>query len=192
MEQHNSNEAELLNILLSSPLIRQIFELLKEEPLCEYYIGAGCIAQTVWNHRFGKAFDYGIKDIDFVYYDERDLSLEAEEQVIQNIRTLLEPTGKEIDCKNQARVHLWYESKFGLKLEQYTSLEAAIATWPTTASAIGIRPVEGSYKICAPYGLDDLLAGVIRPNKKLITKEIYDNKSNQWKLKWDELEIVSW
>lgn len=192
MTLQKSNNEILIDILTKSPLINQIFNALDNYDDYEYFIGAGCIAQTVWNHKYGKPYDYGIKDIDFVYFNDSDLSLEAENRTVERIKKLLEPSCKEIDCKNQARVHLWYELKFGIKLAPYISLEDAISSWPTTASAMGVRRSGNTYKICAPYGLDDLLSGVIRANKKLITEDIFINKSSKWKEKWTDLVVIPW
>jgi len=42
-----------------------------------WYLGAGCVAQTIWNRAHGKAPGADILDYDLVYYD-RDLSEERE------------------------------------------------------------------------------------------------------------------
>ncbi|WP_366151287.1 nucleotidyltransferase family protein [Lysinibacillus sphaericus] len=66
-------------------------------------------------------------------------------------------------------------------------------SWPTTATALGIRKEQnGLYKIYAPYQLDDLFSMVVRPNKLLVTKEIFENKANKWREKWPKLQIVHW
>lgn len=58
---------------------------------------------------------------------------------------------------------------------------------------MGIRKEQnGLYKIYAPYQLDDLFSMVVRPNKLLVTKEIFENKANKWKEKWPKLQIVPW
>lgn len=46
--------------------------------LPDWYLGAGCIAQTVWNARHGFDLTFGIKDDDLVYCDPDDLTAEAE------------------------------------------------------------------------------------------------------------------
>src|SRR5260370_40606051 len=63
-----------------------------------------------------------------------------------------------LDVKNEARVHLWYEEKFGYPIPPYRSTAAAIATFPTTATSIGVRWCGGRLECCAPYGLDDLFS----------------------------------
>jgi uncharacterized protein len=58
--------------------------------------------------------------------------------------------------KNEARVHLWCEERFGDAIKPYLSSAGAIATFPTTATAIGVRRICGKFECCAPFGLDDL------------------------------------
>jgi hypothetical protein len=52
--------------------------------------------------------------------------------------------------------HLWYEDRFGYSIKPYLSSAAAIATFPTTATAVGVRRICGKLECCAPFGLDDL------------------------------------
>jgi hypothetical protein len=54
-----------------------------------------------------------IKDYDVFYFDDEDLSWEAEDTVIQRSKVLFEDLDVAIEIKNQARVHLWYEQRFG-------------------------------------------------------------------------------
>jgi hypothetical protein len=51
------------------------------------------------------------------------------------VNLLVATLGGVHDVKNEARVHLWYERRFGRHLEPYRSTGDAIATWPTTASS---------------------------------------------------------
>ncbi|MGG3471035.1 nucleotidyltransferase family protein [Neobacillus pocheonensis] len=177
----------------SEPLTR-ILQVLKELNLpFDYYVGAGCVTNTVWNDISGYPLEYGISDVDIVYYDLRDMKPEGEKELKEILKCQLGDFPFRLDVKNQARVHLWYESKFGFAIKPYLSLEAAIDSWPTTATAIGIRKEQNEvYKIYAPYQLDDLFSMVIRPNKLMVTREIFENKASKWKDKWPRLEIVPW
>ncbi|MCY1248636.1 Nucleotidyltransferase [compost metagenome] len=71
-------------------------------------------------------------------------------------------------------------------------MEEAIATFPTTATAVGIRPADDGLDICAPFGLGDLLAPIVRANKSQITREIYEWKVNRWRALWPGLTIERW
>jgi len=58
-----------------------VAEILQKAPslvMANWYLGAGCIAQTVWNLLHGFEPTFGIKDYDLVYHDASDLSLEAQ------------------------------------------------------------------------------------------------------------------
>jgi Uncharacterized protein conserved in bacteria len=182
----------LKSILASARFVSEALGRAQLLNLENYYIGAGCIAQTVWNDLSDNPLEFGIKDIDFVYFDS-NLDPEAEDKVIARAKELFSGLGTEVDVKNQARVHLWYEAHFGYGIRPYDSLEAAIRTWPTTATAIGIRKqTDGSLKVYAPFGLEDLFAKTVRPNKAQITKEIYEHKVTNWLSKWPDLKIIPW
>ena len=134
---------------------------------------------------------YGIADIDFVYFDD-DLTYEAENEIIKRVQTNLADCPVPIDVKNQARVHLWYQSAFGYELPPYKTLEDAIKTWPTTATAIGVRLDGSNLSVYAPFGLDDLFGQIIRANKAQITKETYEKKCRNWTEKWNTLTVIPW
>lgn len=133
----------------------------------------------------------GIKDIDFVYFDN-DLSEQKEDETKGEVERLFSEWPFKIDVKNQARVHLWYKDRFGYEIKPYRSLEEAINTWPTTATSLGARITDGEWQVYAPFGLEDLFGMIVRPNKAQITKEIYENKVRRWKAHWDKLTIVEW
>ncbi|MBA9054477.1 hypothetical protein HDA42_003655 [Streptomyces costaricanus] len=48
-----------------------------------WYLTAGCLFQTVWNVVTGRPPGRGIKDYDLFYFDDTDLSWEAEDAVIR-------------------------------------------------------------------------------------------------------------
>jgi uncharacterized protein len=171
-----------------------LWESLRRLPalrLPDWFLGAGCIAQTVWNHAHGRPPADGILDYDLVYFDP-DRSEAAEERVIHAACQLLEDLQDTLDDKNQARVHLWYGARFGIQTRPYVDVEDAIGTWPTTASAVGVRLEEGGLRLCAPFGLDDLFGLVVRANRVQVTREIYEAKVDRWSRQWPMLQITPW
>jgi len=180
------------DILLKNRPIYSVIEKMANIDLPNYYIGAGCITQTVWNYQCGFNLMHGISDIDLVYYDASDLSYEAEDATIKRVKRMLEPCELDIDIKNQARVHLWYREHNGFDIAPYDSVESAISSWSTMATAIGVRLENESLRIYAPFGIDDLFNMVLRPNKSLITEEIYLVKVQKWCKKWPSLTVVPW
>lgn len=160
-----------------------------------------CLIPGLWlvllPKRFGTTFfcfpsTHGIKDVDIIYFDADDLSEASEAEHSARIRAAFSGLPVWIDLKNQARVHSWYETKFGYPINPYTSTAEAIAAFPTIAAAIGLRPGHADLEMCAPYGVSDLLSAIVRPNKKQITREIYESKINRWTKLWPGLVIVGW
>jgi len=182
----------LAEILAANRPLYEIIEKSRGIGLADYYIGAGCIAQTVWNYFTGRDLMHGISDVDFVYFDNSDLSAEAESRVAARLAALTNPCGIKLDVNNQARVHLWYKEHFGYDIRPYDSVESAINTWPTTATSVGVRLEGDDLKVYAPFGLDDLFGMIVRANKAQITEEIYLQKVEKWVKKWPELVIIPW
>ena len=156
-----------------------------------WYVGAGGVNQTVFNYYHGYEGDYGIKDYDIVYFDE-DTSYEAEDVIIKDLEKRLKDMDIVSDIKNQARVHIWYNPKYGTNREPYTSCEDAVSSWGSTVTCIGIRKENGQLIVYCPYGLNDLFSLTIRPVKRYFDKESYEARSKRWKAKWDKLNIVEW
>ena len=183
---------KLEKIIMENEILNNIIKKATNLGLKDYYIGAGCIAQTVWNKQMNFSQNNGISDIDFVYYDSSDLSFEKENVTIEFIKEKINPGPIELDVKNQARVHLWYKEHFGYDIESYKSIEEAINSWPTTATSIGIRLKNSKFIVYAPFGLNDLFGMIIRANKTQITEKIYMQKVRKWKAKWPSLKVIPW
>jgi uncharacterized protein len=193
-EDYMSDERHLnlQTIVSKSPLLSSILSNWDEIALPDCWLVAGAVAQTVWNHIFGFPLAYGIQDVDIVYFDADEISEASEAEHSARIRAAFSGLPVWIDVKNQARVHFWYEAKFGYPINPYASTAEAIRTFPTTAAAVGLRPGRNNLELFAPYGLSDLLSATVRPNKKQITREIYETKINRWIKLWPELVIIDW
>lgn len=181
-----------LKCVSSSDLLMPVFERWDEIALPDAWLVAGAVAQPVWNRAHDFPPGFGINDIDLVYFDPDDLSEGAEAAQSRRINGLFSDQPLPFDVKNEARVHLWYAAKFGYAIAPYGSTEAAIASFPTTATALGVRPAENGLEICAPFGLDDLLSLTVRPNKVQITAAIYRAKVERWTALWPKLKVVGW
>jgi hypothetical protein len=170
----------------------ELLERFEEIALPDSWLVAGSIAQTVWNLSCGQPAERGLKDLDLIYFDDTDLSFEAEASHERRLRELFRRLPIELDVKNEARVHLWYEERFGYAIEPYLSSADAIATFPTTATAVGVRRIRGEFECCAPFGLDDLFGLIVRPNKRQITRAVYEAKVDRWRSIWPRLTFLPW
>ena len=182
----------LKEIIMENAVLSTIIKKAPKLELKHYYIGGGCIAQTVWNYQNGLDLLYGISDVDLVYYDPSDLSYDAEDCVVKAGGVLFREAPLPLDIKNQARTHLWYEKSFGYPLNPYPCVEAAINSWPTTATSVGVRLIGQELVVYAPYGLNDLFGQIIRANKTQITETTYRDKADKWLKKWNTLTVIPW
>ncbi len=182
----------LQHAMAQNPVAEAVMAVAGEMKLSGWYLGSGAVAQTVWNLRHGYAPAEDIKDYDLVYFDPDDLTAESERRVEEQVAARLSESGAVVDVHNEARVHLWYEKRFGRHLDPYRSTEEAISTWPTTASSVGVRRDSAGFVVCAPFGLSDLFAMVARPNKVKVSQEIYEDKVARWQSSWPKLRVVPW
>jgi hypothetical protein len=178
--------------LLGNRIAVAILERAPHLHLPGWYLGAGGVAQTIWNQLHGFDPEEGIKDYDLVYFDPTDLSVEAERAVEARVDTRCADLAITLDVKNEARVHLWYGERFGRTIEPYRSTEHAISTWPTTASSVGVHVEDGRFDVCAPFGLRDVFAMVARPNKTIVSREVYEEKVARWAARWPRLTVLPW
>ena len=186
----------LKEILFKNEKIVQTLKVLeeyaKENPKFKnYYLGAGGVNQTVFNYYHGYDLNQGIKDFDIVYFDD-DESYESEDIIIKDLCERLSYVDTSFDIKNQARVYIWYNEKYGTNREKYLSVEDAISSWCATVTCIGVRLENNELKVFCPYGLNDIFSLTIRPVKKDFEKVNFDERAKRWKNTWDKLNIIEW
>lgn len=189
----NINEQlEILDkILRNNTKLMKILDILENDGIDNYYVGAGCINQTVFNYFHGNVIDYGINDYDIVYYDN-DTSYESEDAVIKRLENKFNKLDVNVDIKNQARVYIWYYEKYGIKKEPCVSVEDAISKWVATITCVGVRLEKEKLVVYAPYGLNDIFGMIIRPVKQDCSKDIYNDKALKWMKKWPLLKKIEW
>ncbi len=158
-----------------------------------WYLVAGCLYQTVWNVVTGQPPEAGILDYDLAYFEASDLSWAAEDAVIRAGAEVFAGLPVPVQIRNQARVHLWYEQKFGIPCPPYPSSEAAIDTYEATTACLGVRlEPDGRWRIYAPHGLSDVFNLVVRPNPVLAPRHVYEAKTERWRRQWPSLTVLPW
>lgn len=108
------DEAAVVDAVLADPICRTIVDRAPQLGLTEWWLTAGAVFQNVWNAVEHRTPGYGINDYDLFYCDGSDLSWEAEDRVILAAAQLFDDVAATIEVRNEARVHLWYEEKFGM------------------------------------------------------------------------------
>jgi len=186
-------EARLDAIVRGSPSLMHALARARDLDLPDWLIFSGAIYQPVLNHLTGREPDYGIKDYDLGYFDASDLSYEAEDAVIRRATALFADLGVTVEVRNEARVHLWYESRFGVPGVRFTSSADAIDHFASTTCCFGVtRATGGGIADYAPHGYEDLFAMRVRPNPRLAPRSVYEAKARRWQREWPGLVVDPW
>jgi hypothetical protein len=170
-----------------------IFSRLIELDIPDVWLVSGCLFQSVWNVSAGESPARAIKDYDIFYFDGSDTSVEAESLVNDRGATVFANLNCEIDIRNQARVHIWYESEFGVGgYPQLTKSTDGIDNFLAVCCMVAVRTTgSGSIELYAPFGVDDVLGRVMRPNPwfQNLPRDCYEKKAERWSALWPELRV---
>ena len=155
--------------------------------LPDSWIGAGFVRDAVWDHLFGLSPSRLSGDVDVVWFDP----LRTDEKLDENLEAELrrgEP-GFDWSVKNQARMHVRNGDP------PYRSTTDAMRFWPETATAVAARMDEtGVLEIAAPFGLDDLMGGVLRPTPRFTAArhDVFLDRARRklWMERWPGLVLA--
>lgn len=177
-----------LRDVLSNRNNQEILGRWKELDLRDGWLVAGCLFQTVWNLRSGLPPEAQIKDYDLFYFDDSDLSPEAEQVVQARVDRALVGLGVVIEVKNQARVHLWYQEHFGHPYPRLRCATDGIDRFLIPSTCLGIRLAGDEYEIYAPNGLDLVYEGVLSPNPLADHRKLFLAKARSYRKRWPWLQ----
>jgi hypothetical protein len=105
--------ADCIARVRTNPVNAALLDRLPVLGLPDCWLVAGCLFQTIWNVQSGHPAAAQISDYDVFYCDPTDLSYEAEDGAIQRLKSAFADLEAVVELKNQARVHLWYQQRFG-------------------------------------------------------------------------------
>ena len=186
-----TRQADLLAIVRASPWFMEALQAVRALGLASWCIGAGAVRNLVWDTLHGHAAPSALADVDVAYFDPVDLGADAEQALQRRLDTAA--PGYPWEVTNQARVHLWFEGVFGHAVPPLASLEAAIASWPEFATAVGITLDEaGGLQVIAPHGLDDLFGMVVRRNPVRVSLDTYRERVAQKRYaeRWPRVRVI--
>ncbi len=192
MSEHPDELTPRLRALIrSSSLLMRALRAARTVDPPDWLIGGGVIRDRAWDHLHSSAQPRPSRDVDLAFFDPCSLEGERELSVHREL------TARALDIcwevTNQASVHLWYPRVFGVEINPLTCSADAVATWPETATSIGIRLLgDDSLEIVAPCGLDDLFGLVQRRNPRLLTHEQYRRRVERLHIstRWPRVEIL--
>jgi hypothetical protein len=181
------NEAEFVAAVRTNEVVAAVLDRLAAMDAPDAWLTAGCLPQTLWNLRSGRPPRENIRDYDLFYFDP-DTSWEAEDEVIRRADALFADLGATVEVRNQARVHLWFGSKFGYDIAPLTSARAGIDRFLFRGICIGI---DAGGSVYAPYGLADVDIGLLRPNPTNPRLDQMLAKAADYRTRWPWLRVES-
>src|SRR6185437_16242720 len=124
--------------------------------LPDWWIGAGFVRSLVWDHLHAFAVPTRLRDVDVIWFDAQRASASVDDTLTAQLRAIQPEVPWSV--KNQARMH----GRNGDRA--YRSSTDAMRHWPETATAVAVTlAADGTLNLAAPFGVDDLLAMLMRP-----------------------------
>lgn len=180
-------------IIHADPDLMRLLETLRAIGLPQWRLVAGCLYQTVWNVLTDRPRGTGIQDYDVIYYDDSDLSWEAEDRVIRRCAAATRNCVGPVQVRNQARVHLWFADRFGCNYPRLRCTDESLRYYASIVHAVGVRlEADDRLDVAAPFGLDDMFAMRIRPNHVLDNAGSHAAKAARAKAIWPEVVVEPW
>ena len=179
-------EGEFLRLVRRNPVNAAILDRLPALGAPQAHLVAGCLFGAVWNAQAGRPPAENVNDYD-LFYSDPDPSYEAEDAVIRRAATLFADLGVRVEVRNQARVHLWFEQKFGQTRPPIGSARQGIDQFLVRCTCLGI---DEHGQLYAPCGLDELEAGILRPNPlNSDDGRLYRAKVESYRRRWPWLRV---
>jgi hypothetical protein len=182
----------LEQMIRDEPVLMEVLHGIADLP--QGLLVAGAIYNMVWNKLTRRPALNGVADIDVFYFDDSDLSYDAEDVVIQRLAALFVHLPLPVQVRNQARVHLWFEQKFDQPFTRLASADEMLGRYASKTHAIGARlNADGTMEFVAPFGLDDIFSFRIVPNPLLPNnRTAHEKKAARARSVWPEITVVPW
>lgn len=177
-------EQRIINWLGEEPLHLRALKEVQKLGLNDAWLAAGFVRNLIWDrlHSYPRATP--LNDIDVVYFNPEDCSVEADERLEH--RLLEAAPDLPWSVKNQARMHQRHGHA------PYTSSAQAISHWVEVETAIGARINDaGQIELNAPLGLEALFTFTITHNPRHAIPAVFAERihSKGWLTLWPKLEV---
>ncbi|MFD1413065.1 nucleotidyltransferase family protein [Oceanobacillus jeddahense] len=179
-------EDRLIAILQQDSYILSVLQTVEKLQLNDCWIAAGLIRSKVWDTLYD--CHTKINDIDVIYFDQTDLSEDTEKKLKAKLERWMPKQPWSV--KNQARMHLKNNNL------PYTSSFDGVSHFPETPTAVAAQMDHHEIKIMAPYGLEDLFQGIVKPTPYYVNgtelHSVYRERmrSKDWEANWKNLSIA--
>jgi hypothetical protein len=158
-------------LALADADIRNVMRTAIELGIPSWAVGGGALRDVAWDFIFCNSSPTSHRDIDLVYFHP-DVSEASEARIERAVADRC--PGIPIEVRNQARVHLWYASKFGYEIAPIVDIEDAISRFPEICTSVAVAGASlSNLSVLAPCGLDDLFNGILRWNPRQVTRDYF-------------------
>jgi hypothetical protein len=183
---------QLFTIVRSTPWLMRCLREARALELTDWFIAAGAIRNTVWDHLHGRDCSVKPADIDLVHFSQ---TLPRAADARLQVQLAASTPGQVWDVTNQAHVHTWYGAgrADAPQLLPLCSTLHGISMWPETATAVGVRlEADDALTLAAPLGLEDLFALRLCWNPRLVSRDIFRRRVGEkhFLARWPRLTLV--
>jgi hypothetical protein len=148
--------ARVAAIVAADAWSMDVLRVVREAGLREWAVGAGFVRSLVWDRLEGRRESTALTDVDVLHFDPAKTRPEADHAIERRLSDRRPDVPWEV--RNQARMHLRNGDA------PYLSTEDGMRHWLETPTAVAVRlEADDTITVIAPFGVEDLLAKVIRP-----------------------------
>jgi hypothetical protein len=172
------------NLLRHDDLRMRCLRAMQSLNLPDCYLGAGFLRNAIWDSLHDKREMTPLNDVDVVYFDRNDCSLDTEQQWQHRLSHLMPEIHWEV--RNQARMHL----KHGHA--PYVSCGDGIARWVEVQTCVGVRlEADDHLHFFAPFGLEENWSLRVSMNPDFPQPEVFRRRiaNKHWLTLWPELRV---
>ncbi|WP_082930824.1 nucleotidyltransferase family protein [Shewanella woodyi] len=176
-----SHELTLIDWIMKDPIRMRALTLIRDLNLPQGMIAAGFVRNLVWDRLHGYEQGRALTDIDVIYFEPNDTSVEADKAYEMKLKALAPELPWSV--KNQARMHISNgDPSYGSSLD-------AMSYWPEQETAVGVY-LQQELTVVSAFGFDSLFLLKLTPNPKR-DFELFEARVAQksWLTYYPKLEI---
>lgn len=177
----------IADIIAQDPVGMEQLRAARSLGLPDWCIAAGFVRNRVWDHLHGIVPARLPVDIDVLYFDPSDTSLQVEFALQDRLADLV--PGAPWEVRNQARMHVVKKD-----FPPHRDTAHAMTFWLETVTPVGVRlEADDSLSLIAPLGTDDLLGLRCRPTAFGRTRRSeYDERiaRKRWRELWPNVRFL--
>ena len=184
------NAADLARFVAGRPDLLGPLRTVAALGLPDAWIGAGFLRNAAWDALHGLPSGANPPaDVDVVWFDPQRATVDVDIAIEARLRAASPAVPWQV--RNQARM----AARNGDA--PYADTLDAMARWPDTATAVAVRLTPARVvELAAPWGVDDLLAGIVRPTPAFAAdpakREAFARRiaAKGWLRRWPNLRVL--